>query len=235
MSYAPIHRFPNPISVAVGLAKGYTLYRTLIHEAVRKISLDGQILDIGGKSASSLYFKYMQTAPGSQIICTDLKAAPGVLALDVTKPFPISDDSIDVVIAFNLFEHVFEYEFAFREIYRILKPDGRIYLCVPFLHEFHPAPDDYFRFTASGLTQICLNSGMRVDVISSLYDGILTFALTKITSQLFPRLVCRIVNPLIYLLFFGFERLVSLRPKVNNLSLPQRFAIGYLASFVKSK
>ena len=235
MNYNPAHRFPNPISVAVGLAKGYTLYRTLFHEAIRQISINGRILDIGGKSSSSLYFKHMQIDPGSQIICTDLNPAPGVLALDVTKPFPIPDESIDAVIAFNLFEHVFEYDIAFSEIYRILKPGGKTYVCVPFLHEYHPAPDDYFRFTASGLARICLNSGMKVEYISALYDGIITFALTKMSSQILPRIVCKIVNPLIYLAVFPFDRLASLRPNVNNLSLPQRFAIGYLASFGKSR
>ena len=37
------------------------------------------------------------------------------------------------------------------EMYRILKPGGRVYVMMPFIFNFHAAPNDYYRYTHHGL------------------------------------------------------------------------------------
>lgn len=49
-----------------------------------------------------------------------------------SMPFP--NDSVDVIMANHVLEHVDDDERAFREIRRVIKPDGRAILSVPLIH-----------------------------------------------------------------------------------------------------
>ena len=51
--------------------------------------------------------------------------------VDITKPFPYSDNSFNIIIAIEVMEHVNDHENFFREASRILKPHGRLYISTP--------------------------------------------------------------------------------------------------------
>jgi SAM-dependent methyltransferase len=55
------------------------------------------------------------------------------------------------VIATALLEHVPYPRLVVREIHRVLRPQGLVFIEVPFLEGFHADPDDYQRFTFRGL------------------------------------------------------------------------------------
>jgi len=74
----------------------------------------------------------------SRWINTDLNPmTPQVLAVDVVQPLLVPDQSIDVVYASHLLEHLAPHEVpAFMgELYRILKPSGILRLVVPDLEQ----------------------------------------------------------------------------------------------------
>ncbi len=50
---------------------------------------------------------------------------------DITNALPYTDNSFDLVIAIEVSEHITDHEIFFREIYRILKPKGQLYLSTP--------------------------------------------------------------------------------------------------------
>ena len=67
---------------------------------------------------------------------------------------PLKDASVDAVICIALLEHVEEPHRAMKEIYRVLKPGGYLFVYVPFLYYYHPMPGyygDFYRFTYDGL------------------------------------------------------------------------------------
>lgn len=229
------HRFANPLKIALGLFQGLSLYRALFHAELATLTLSGRALDLGGKSVNASYYPHISGVKGCEIVVTDLEPKPGVLALDVEKAFPVGDGEFDFVLAFNLFEHVYRYQTAPAEVRRVLKPGGSFVICVPFLHEFHADPHDYFRFTAPALRQIWEDGGLKCTRMSALGEGLLTYALTRTASLALPRPVYRIVAPVLYLLAMPIDRIVSLRPKLDGLTMPARFPLGYYAVFEKPR
>mgnify|MGYP001567028094 FL=1 len=86
----------------------------------------------------------------------------GILNLDVVPvaevdvvadmaELPFGDGTLDMVISECALEHVPKAPQAITEIARVVRPGGFLYVVVPFLYPFHEAPNDYFRWTKSGL------------------------------------------------------------------------------------
>lgn len=70
--------------------------------------------------------------------------------------------SYDSAICLEVLEHVPHPLQALREIYRILRPGGRLLLSVPHLSRLHDLPYDYFRFTHLGLRVLLETAGFEV-------------------------------------------------------------------------
>jgi SAM-dependent methyltransferase len=92
------------------------------------------------------------------------RARPDVFA-DASQ-IPIVDCSIDTVVVLEVMEHLRDPGNAFQEFARVLKPDGRILLSVPFLYPIHDAPHDYQRMTLYGLRRDLDAAGFEVECIS---------------------------------------------------------------------
>ncbi len=85
------------------------------------------------------------------IISLDIFPFQGVdIAADATN-LPFKDSSIDGLINESILEHVEKPQKVTAEMMRVVKPGGYIYTSVPFIHPFHASPDDYNRWTTSGL------------------------------------------------------------------------------------
>ncbi|MBI1353801.1 MAG: methyltransferase domain-containing protein [Acidobacteria bacterium] len=91
----------------------------------------------------------------------DPTARPEALASALELPF--ADDSFDVVVSQEVFEHLPDPWMALREVRRILKPGGRLYLQVPFVIGYHSGPADYWRFTHQGLERLLEGAGFQID------------------------------------------------------------------------
>jgi SAM-dependent methyltransferase len=58
------------------------------------------------------------------------------------------------VISVAVLEHVRDPFTAAKEITRVLKPDGKLFCCVPFLCPFHGYPNHYYNMTHVGLANL---------------------------------------------------------------------------------
>lgn len=62
-------------------------------------------------------------------------------------------DTFDIAFCFDTLEHVSD-PFTFcRNLMRIVKPGGVVYLATVFAWEYHPSPQDYYRFSPEGLRE----------------------------------------------------------------------------------
>ena len=81
----------------------------------------------------------------------DLDAFGNVDVVADAQRLPFKDNTIDLCLMEYVVEHV-PYSGAMKtEIHRVLKEGGRLYATVPFMQSYHGNPDDYYRFTVSGL------------------------------------------------------------------------------------
>lgn len=70
---------------------------------------------------------------------------------DICDHLPFEDGYADTVVSFQVMEHLYEPDKYLAECFRILKPDGTIFITVPFMWHVHEAPNDYYRYTRYGL------------------------------------------------------------------------------------
>ncbi|MGD0887500.1 MAG: class I SAM-dependent methyltransferase [Thermodesulfovibrionales bacterium] len=88
--------------------------------------------------------------------------------LDYVSPLhelPIADGSFDAVLCTQVLEHLNKPLESVKEIYRILKPGGKLYLTAPMAHCEHQTPHDFFRYTSFGLKYLCEEAGFKtVDI-----------------------------------------------------------------------
>ncbi|MBM3940888.1 MAG: methyltransferase domain-containing protein [SAR202 cluster bacterium] len=169
------HRFWRTLWREVGL-RDKTLGRTFTNIWASQVTLAGHGVDLGAKDARSSHFRFFQQLD-AHIAFTDLLPQDSnVVRLDLEQPFPLDDRSQDFLLLMHVLEHVYADEKCLAECHRVLKPGGRLIGAVPFLHHVHPDPDDYFRFTASGLGRRLVDAGFQQPVVDPLGFGPMTAA-----------------------------------------------------------
>jgi SAM-dependent methyltransferase len=72
---------------------------------------------------------------------------------------PFSDDTFDAVLNVVTLEHVTDPARVIAELFRCLRPGGRLLLVTPLEWEEHQQPHDYFRYTRYGLEYLTARAG----------------------------------------------------------------------------
>ena len=78
---------------------------------------------------------------------------------------PIASDRIDAVLCTQVLEHVADPDVIVKELHRVLRPGGALYLTAPQGWFEHQPPHDYFRFTSFALCKIFKEAGFEIKYI----------------------------------------------------------------------
>lgn len=98
----------------------------------------------------------------SNIINLDLKGGPNVDIIASADNIPLLDNSVCLVICQEMLEHVPVPLDVLLEIHRVLRKNGTLYLQVPWTIGYHGCPQDFWRFSRDGISQIVLSAGFVV-------------------------------------------------------------------------
>ena len=146
-----------------------TLVRRLLAEERERLAAAGverpRLLDVGARAGERRHL-----AEGYEYVALDIEPrGDGVIVGDICHCPEIPDASFDVVMSFDVLEHVKRPWDAVREIVRILKPGGLTVHKTPFAWRYHPCPVDYWRFSADGLEYLFSMTGEMETVLKG-YD-----------------------------------------------------------------
>ena len=124
--------------------------------------LNGELLDVGcGQKPYQKFFPHIKKYVGLDQANTPTKSQNvDVFGDALDLPFP--NDSFDSVLSTQTLEHVKDPQKMILEVARVLKKEGRVLLTAPLTWEIHDEPNDYFRFTPFGLSELFEKAGLKV-------------------------------------------------------------------------
>jgi SAM-dependent methyltransferase len=185
------------------------------HRIFRRLSLDGEVLDVGGVR----HAVYPSLIGGDHRITfanVDGTHRPD-LVFDAEQRWPIASSSYDAVILNNVLEHMAHPQPCLNEARRVLKPKGRLIGSVPMLFRIHGGKD-FFRFTDQGLEVMLTDAGFTSISCTPLGSGPFSVAFELVGAPLRTR-----VAPLHYLGQFVAEGLDKMCSRLYR----ETFPLGY--------
>lgn len=72
---------------------------------------------------------------------------------------PVEDGRFDRILCNQVLEHVDDPPRVVKELFRVLKPGGRILVTVPLFYQEHQKPYDFFRYTRFALERLFTDAG----------------------------------------------------------------------------
>lgn len=148
---------------------GYDRYARKIIEEFES----GMVLDCG----AGLRNEYLSNVINYEIVpysTTDI--------LGVAEELPFKDESIDAVLSLNVLEHVKDPFLSAKEISRVLKKDGKLYVVVPHLQPVHGYPNHYYNMTSEGLKNL-FDKDLKINDQKVIASGLPIFTLNWIISS----------------------------------------------------
>lgn len=115
---------------------------------------EARVLDVGSRIAEEGQASYKSIVQNLGWDYKGLDIEPGInvdIVCESTYKFPLEDNSIDLVISGQVFEHVeFPWE-AIKEIHRVLRADGIAVIIAPSSGKEHRYPFDCYRYYPDGM------------------------------------------------------------------------------------
>jgi len=187
----------------------------------RRFTLSGEVLDLGSGEAIASYHRFFGKE-SARIASLDGRHQHINFEKDA---LPYTEGSMDTVLAFNIFEHVYRYTFLLGEIRRILKEGGQVVGAVPFLVGYHADPRDYFRYTNEALECIFEEAGFTDIRVTHIGYGPFSAGYAQVEFMM-PRVLKMLLLPCALL----FDRLIFfLKPNLDR----KKFALGFFFSMSK--
>ncbi|HJX91731.1 MAG TPA: class I SAM-dependent methyltransferase [Pyrinomonadaceae bacterium] len=100
---------------------------------------------------------------------------------------PCSDSSFDCVLSSQVLEHVADPELYLAESFRVLKPGGSLVLSTHGIWPYHPDPNDFWRWTISGLQRQIHLAGFEISSVEGVF-GLESVALQLWQDATYERL-----------------------------------------------
>lgn len=151
-----------------------SILRILEYEILSNCQMSGTILDIGGGEKVGYFGNIFEQWTTSQrkYIYESINIDPNVrptYLINSGDSIPASNNTYDIVFALNTFEHIYAINELLSEVFRVMRPGGKLIFTVPFIFRVHGCPDDYFRGTPSFWQSILTNrkfSAIQIEAIN---------------------------------------------------------------------
>ena len=122
----------------------------------------GLVVDIGGRNVNGSLRSFFEEL-GMKFICIDMEQDPSVdIVIPPGEKLPFEDGSVDLIVSTSCFEHDPCFWLTFREMTRIIKKTGYIYINAPTYGPYHCYPGDNWRFYSDAGQALAFWSGKQI-------------------------------------------------------------------------
>ena len=104
---------------------------------------------------------------------------------------PFESETFDSIFSTEVFEHVFNLEDIIKELWRVLKPGGKIMVTCPYAIAEHEMPNDYARYTSVGLQHLFTKNNfviLKYQKTGSNFEAVMHLNLMIYSMLLMPKL-----------------------------------------------
>lgn len=124
--------------------------REIFQSWLRQLQLrDPKVLDVGGRIQP---YRELIASP-SQYWAVDLRPTVLVSAVATAERLPFADSSFDLVLCTQMIEYAPDPGAVMKEIHRVLRPQGRLFLSAPSIFP-RDSEQDKWRLFPAGLNQL---------------------------------------------------------------------------------
>ena len=209
-----IEKYYTNIKIDKNYLELYTV-RTAIFDFIRASlsKFNGVVLDLG--CGIMPYREFITgTKPAIKYVGIDFEKPAGA-EYEIVKPdlfwdgftIPLEDNSVETVLATELFEHCANTDIILKEVFRVLKTGGNLIFTVPFIWNLHLVPYDEYRYTPFALKRLLANSGF-VDIdLKAL--GLWDASLAQILGIWFKNRPSRLKNSFSFLFIWAIKLLLK--------------------------
>lgn len=181
--------------------------------------LNGKLLDFGcGSKPYEKLFKNSSNYVGVEVSGNKENLKSDIYYDGITLPF--ADNTFDSILCTEVFEHVEQLDDVIIELYRVLKPAGRMIVTTPFMCIEHEMPYDFRRFTFNGLINLMKKNNFKILKSKKLLNNFHVF------FQTLNFYICKVFlkkknQYLRYFVYFGLIGPVNFLSLLFNFFLPK--------------
>jgi len=168
-----------------------------------------------------------------KVIGADLPGNP--MADEIILPdgrIPLPNACADLVVSFQVLEHVPNPQKYLEEAHRLLRPGGRLILSTHGIWPYHPHPKDFFRWTHEGLSFELERTGFFVEKIRPVLSGFRAVLQLQFSLWRYMYWHSRYRRRIIKMIVLGFNLLVDIIDS-KIPSMDQSVASVYLVCATK--
>lgn len=158
---------------------------------------------------------------------------------------PVEDDRFDMILFSQVMEHLMRPRDVLKELRRVLKPGGTMFLSAPLFYEEHEQPYDFYRYTQFAWRHLLDEAGLELKSLEWMegYLGCVAYQLETASrylptrsADLAPGMLGWISLPIILLcrLFFSIVAPLFAILDEKNKFTSKGFPINYIAIVTKS-
>ena len=187
---------------------------------IKKLKLEGSILDVGSKKSSSNVTNYLNSKERIKYADKFSKDQDDII-MDLEKIYEPNDKTYNNVLLFNVLEHVFNFKNCLKNCHLILKKGGCFCGSTPFFFNIHGSPNDYFRYTEQGLLKILEETGFKNIKVKIICGGIFICfysSISRISSKI------PLLNNILLIICQSLDFIINIFSK----NIRKIFPLGYL-------
>lgn len=123
---------------------------------------NGLVIDIGGRNVNGSLRSTFEMK-GMKYVCIDMDTDPSVdIVVPLGEKLPFEDGSVDLIVSTSCFERDPCFWMTFKEMTRIIKQSGYIYINAPSSGPYHCYPGDNWRFYSDAGQALAFWSGKQI-------------------------------------------------------------------------